>query len=129
MNKRGTTRKGIDNDVDPETSQTPSVEPIVGTSTVLGTLDQIPLPADTGKSMGALIATFVAGIVLTFLVSKGYLTDAQTTEFKPLLESVVVAGVALVTHRFLKSRSDVKVAAIHAAALSRASAALPLLHE
>lgn len=110
--------KVVENDVDDTSDQTPGElgsiegEAVVG---VGGAIDEvIPVPADSGKSLVALIATWLGGILLSYFVSKGWMTTALSEQFAPAITVAVVGGVSYVTARFLKSRSDVKVEALKA---------------
>ena len=125
------TRRGSDeileNDVDDTTDQLPGIEGevVVGEEGFIE--DEVPVPADSGKSLVALIAAWLGGILLSFMVAKGWMTPEQSAEFAPAITMSAVGAVAWVTARFLKSRSEVKVAALHAmAARSNARARGPL---
>lgn len=119
-----TTRKSSSSfaDVDDTTDQTPGA--LMPGEFVTGTVDELPATTDTGKSLVALIAAWLGGILLSFLVAKGWMTPEQSAEFAPAITASVVVAVAWVTARFLKSRSEVKVAALHA--MAARSMAAPL---
>jgi hypothetical protein len=106
----------LSQDVDDTSNQTPVKGEVVELKGA-GVADFIP--ADSGKSFGTLIATFVVGIILTFLVGKGYLSEGQSAQYAPILQGVILGGVALVAHRFIQTRGEVKQEAIRAVANPR----------
>lgn len=103
-------------DVDDTSNQTPVKGETLEVKS-LGVEDFVP--SDSDKSFGTVVATFLVGILLTFLVGKGYLSEGQSAQYAPLLQGVILAGVAAVAHRFIKTRGEVKQAAIRAAANPR----------
>jgi len=103
-------------DVDDTSNQTPAAGEVLETK---GASVADFTPVDTGKSFGTLVATFVVGLILTYLVGKGYVTDAQGAQYAPLLQAVILGGIAAVAHRFIKTRGEVKAEAIRAAANAR----------
>ncbi len=78
--------------------------------------DDVPMPEETGKSLVALIAAWLGGLLLSFMTAKGMMTPDQAAEFAPAITVAVVAGVAWVTQRYIKGRAEVKIAALHASA-------------
>jgi len=110
----------LKDDVDDTSNQTPA--PAVGDVPVV-------VPPDTGKSMTLLIVAWVAGAILTFLTSKGYLSTDESAQYAPMLQGAIFIVVGWVTTRFLKTRGEIKMEAIRAAgnvAQARASAGLHL---
>jgi len=96
----------LKDDVDDTSNQTPA--PAVGDVPVV-------VPPDTGKSMTLLIVAWVAGAILTFLTSKGYLSTDESAQYAPMLQGAIFIVVGWVTTRFLKTRGEIKMEAIRAA--------------